>query len=242
MRTFAKLLRLSLIMSCILSIETSTDVCSVAMSENGQCIFKKEDHSGPNHAVSLGVFVDEALSFTDNHAIPLGAVAVSQGPGSYTGLRIGVSMAKGICYGRDVPLLAVPTLEVMAVPVLLNHEIEEDALLCPMIDARRMEVYSAIYDRALKQQRETRADIVDGDTYREFLDRHPVYFFGNGAAKCMETINHPNAHLIKGIEPLAKYMFPLAERRWVQKEYEDVAYFVPFYLKDFVAKMPKKLL
>ncbi len=229
-------------MSCILSIETSTDVCSVAMSENGQCIFKKEDHSGPNHAVSLGVFVDEALSFTDNHAIPLGAVAVSQGPGSYTGLRIGVSMAKGICYGRDVPLLAVPTLEVMAVPVLLNHEIEEDALLCPMIDARRMEVYSAIYDRALKPQRKTRADIVDGDTYREFLDRHPVYFFGNGAAKCMETINHPNAHLIKGIEPLAKYMFPLAERRWVQKEYEDVAYFVPFYLKDFVAKMPKKLL
>ncbi len=229
-------------MSCILSIETSTDVCSVAMSENGQCIFKKEDHSGPNHAVSLGVFVDEALSFTDNHAIPLGAVAVSQGPGSYTGLRIGVSMAKGICYGRDVPLLAVPTLEIMAVPVLLNHEIEEDALLCPMIDARRMEVYSAIYDRALKPQRETRADIVDGDTYREFLDRHPVYFFGNGAAKCMETINHPNAHLIKGIEPLAKYMFPLAERRWVQKEYEDVAYFVPFYLKDFVAKMPKKLI
>lgn len=229
-------------MSCILSIETSTDVCSVAMSENGQCIFKKEDHSGPNHAVSLGVFVDEALSFTDNHAIPLGAVAVSQGPGSYTGLRIGVSMAKGICYGRDVPLLAVPTLEVMAVPVLLNHEIEEDALLCPMIDARRMEVYSAIYDRALKPQRETRADIVDGETYREFLDRHPVYFFGNGAAKCMETINHPNAHLIKGIEPLAKYMFPLAERRWVQKEYEDVAYFVPFYLKDFVAKMPKKLI
>ena len=229
-------------MSCILSIETSTDVCSVAMSENGQCIFKEEDHSGPNHAVSLGVFVDEALSFTDNHAIPLGAVAVSQGPGSYTGLRIGVSMAKGICYGRDVPLLAVPTLEVMAVPVLLNHEIEEDALLCPMIDARRMEVYSAIYDRALKPLRDTRADVVDGDTYREFLDKHPVYFFGNGAAKCMETINHPNAHLIEGIEPLAKYMFPLAERKWVQKEYEDVAYFVPFYLKDFVAKMPKKLI
>ncbi|MBR4926491.1 MAG: tRNA (adenosine(37)-N6)-threonylcarbamoyltransferase complex dimerization subunit type 1 TsaB [Prevotella sp.] len=229
-------------MSCILSIETSTDVCSVAMSENGQCIFKKEDHSGPNHAVSLGVYVDEALSFTDNHAIPLGAVAVSSGPGSYTGLRIGVSMAKGICYGRDVPLLSVPTLEVMAVPVLLNHEIEDDALLCPMIDARRMEVYSAIYDRALKQQREIRADVVDGDTYREFLDQHPVYFFGNGAAKCMETINHPNAHLIKGIEPLAKYMFPLAERKWVQEEFEDVAYYVPFYLKDFVAKMPKKVL
>ena len=151
-------------------------------------------------------------------------------------------MAKGVCYGRNVPLLAVPTLEVMCVPVLLNHEIEEDALLCPMIDARRMEVYSAIYDRALKEQRETRADVVDADTYREFLDRRPVYFFGNGAAKCMETINHPNARLIEGIEPLAKYMFPLAERKWVQEEYEDLAYYVPFYLKDFVAKMPKKLI
>ena len=229
-------------MACILSIETSTDVCSVAMSENGQCIFKQEDHGGPNHAVSLGVYIDEALSFTDNHAIPLGAVAVSCGPGSYTGLRIGVSMAKGVCYGRNVPLLAVPTLEVMCVPVLLNHEIEEDALLCPRIDARRMEVYSAIYNRALKEQRETRADVVDADTYREYLDRRPVYFFGNGAAKCMETINHPNARLIEGIEPLAKYMFPLAERKWVQEEYEDLAYYVPFYLKDFVAKMPKKLI
>ena len=229
-------------MACILSIETSTDVCSVAMSENGQCIFKQEDHGGPNHAVSLGVYIDEALSFTDNHAIPLGAVAVSCGPGSYTGLRIGVSMAKGVCYGRNVPLLAVPTLEVMCVPVLLNHEIEVDALLCPMIDARRMEVYSAIYNRALKEQRETRADVVDADTYREYLDRRPVYFFGTGAAKCMETINHPNARLIEGIEPLAKYMFPLAERKWVQEEYEDLAYYVPFYLKDFVAKMPKKLI
>lgn len=229
-------------MSCILSIETSTGVCSVAMSENGQCIFKQEDHSGPNHAVSLGAFVDEALSFTDNHAIPLGAVAVSCGPGSYTGLRIGVSMAKGICYGRNVPLLAVPTLEVMSVPVLLNHEIEDDALLCPMIDARRMEVYSAIYDRSLNERRETRADIVDAGTYREYLDHHPVYFFGNGAAKCMETINHPNARLIDGIDPLAKYMFPIAERKWVSEEFEDVAYFVPYYLKDFVAKTPKKLL
>ncbi|WP_455537243.1 tRNA (adenosine(37)-N6)-threonylcarbamoyltransferase complex dimerization subunit type 1 TsaB [Prevotella koreensis] len=229
-------------MACILSIETSTEVCSVAMGENGQCIFKQEDHGGPNHAVSLGVYIDEALSFTDNHAIPLGAVAVSCGPGSYTGLRIGVSMAKGVCYGRNVPLLAVPTLEVMCVPVLLNHEIEEDALLCPMIDARRMEVYSAIYNRALKEQRETRADVVDADTYREYLNRRPVYFFGNGAAKCMETINHPNARLIEGIEPLAKYMFPLAERKWVQEEYEDLAYYVPFYLKDFVAKMPKKLI
>jgi tRNA threonylcarbamoyladenosine biosynthesis protein TsaB len=111
-----------------------------------------------------------------------------------------------------------------------------------MIDARRMEVYAAVYDRALHELRPVQADVVEADTYREFLDRHPVYFFGNGAAKCMDIIQHPNAHLIEGIEPLARWMFPLAERRFFQEQFEDVAYFVPFYLKDFVAKMPKKLL
>lgn len=230
------------IMSCILNIETSTDVCSVAVSQDGACIFNKEDHDGPNHAVKLGVYVDEALSFIDSHAIPLDAVAVSGGPGSYTGLRIGVSMAKGICYGRDAKLLAVPTLQVMAVPVLLREMVEEGALLCPMLDARRMEVYAAVYDRALNTVREVQADVVTVDTYKEFLDRAPVYFFGNGAAKCMDTIAHPNAHLIEGIEPLAKNMFPLAEKKMGREEFEDVAYYVPYYLKNFVAKMPKKLL
>lgn len=230
-------------MSCILHLETSTDVCSVAVSQDGACIFKEEDHSGPNHAVKLGVFADEALSFADSHAIPVDAVAVSQGPGSYTGLRIGVSMAKGICYGRGIPLIAVPTLELLCVPVLLGHEeIEDDALLCPMIDARRMEVYSAIYDRSLKSVRETAADVVTEDTYRQWLDERPVYFFGNGAAKCKDVLCHKNAHIIKGIEPLARWMSPIAERRMFDERFEDVAYFVPFYLKDFVAKMPKKLL
>ena len=230
-------------MSCILNIETSTDVCSVAISDNGQVIFNKEDHSGPNHAVKLGVYVDEALSFIDAHGIPLEAVAVSCGPGSYTGLRIGVSMAKGICYGRDVKLISIPTLELMAVPVLIGeHPAEEDALIVPMLDARRMEVYAKVMDRALKEVRPILADIVDADTYKEYLDRGTVYFFGNGAEKCMEVINHPNARLVKGIEPLAKNMAPLAEKRFVEGKFEDVAYFVPFYLKDFVAKMPKKLL
>ena len=230
-------------MSCILNIETSTDVCSVAISDNGQVIFNKEDHSGPNHAVKLGVYVDEALSFIDAHGIPLEAVAVSCGPGSYTGLRIGVSMAKGICYGRDVKLISIPTLELMAVPVLLGeHPTEEDALIVPMLDARRMEVYAKVMDRALKEVRPIQADIVDADTYKEYLDRGTVYFFGNGAEKCMEVINHPNARLVKGIEPLAKNMAPLAEKRFEEGKFEDVAYFVPFYLKDFVAKMPKKLL
>lgn len=230
-------------MSCILNIETSTDVCSVAISDSGQVIFNQEDHTGPNHVVKLGVFVDEALDFLDSHGLPLEAVAVSCGPGSYTGLRIGVSMAKGICYGRGVKLIAVPTLELMAVPVLLGeHPEEEDALIVPMLDARRMEVYAEVLDRALKVVRPIQADIVDADTYKEYLDQHHVYFFGNGAAKCMETINHPNAHLVEGIEPLAKNMAPLAEKRFVESKFEDVAYFVPFYLKDFVAKMPKKLL
>lgn len=228
-------------MACILNIETSTDVCSVAVSQDGAIIWSDEDRTGPNHAVKLGTFVDEALSFSDNHAIPLDAVAVSCGPGSYTGLRIGVSMAKGICYGRNVPLIAVHTLPLMTVPVLLYHELEEDALLCPMLDARRMEVYASLYDRSLKEIRPIHADIVDQDTYKEYLDR-PVYFFGNGAAKCMETINHPNAHLIPDIAPLAKYMLPLAEKRFLNEQFEDVAYFTPFYLKDFVAKAPKKLL
>ena len=231
-----------IIMLTILHIETSTDICSVAVSEDSHVIFQQEDQSGPNHAERLGTMVDEALSFTDNHAIPFDAVAVSCGPGSYTGLRIGVSMAKGICYGRNLKLIAVPTLELLCVPVLLREMVEDDALLCPMLDARRMEVYAGIYTRALKPVREVSADIVTTETYKEYLDAHPVYFFGNGAKKCIEVINHPNAHLIESIQPQAKWMQPLAERRLLNEQFEDVAYFTPFYLKDFVAKMPKKLI
>ena len=230
-------------MSCILHIETSTSVCSVAVSEDGKVIFDKADRTGNNHAEALGSFVAEAMSFADSHAIPLDAVAVSGGPGSYTGLRIGVSMAKGVCYALDIPLISVSTLELMCVPVLLRYDdMEESALLCPMIDARRMEVYASLYDRALKPVRDIQADVVDSDTYRKWLDERPVYFFGNGAAKCIETINHPNAHIIDGIEPLAKWMMPLAEKKMLNNIHEDVAYYVPFYLKDFVAKTPKKLL
>lgn len=230
-------------MSCILSIDTSTNVCSVAVSHDGCCVFDKEEHSGPNHAEKLGTFVDEALSFIDDNNLHLDAVAVSGGPGSYTGLRIGVSMAKGICYGRNTKLLAVPTLELLSVPVLLHHEeIEESALIVPMIDARRMEVYAQVFDRSLKTIRPIHADIVDENTYQEYLDKGPVYFFGNGAEKCMKVINHPNAHLITGIEALAKNMLPLAEKRIAEEKFEDVAYYVPFYLKDFVAKEAKPLL
>ena len=229
-------------MSCILNIDTSTDVCSVAVSDGGACIFTEEDHKGPNHNEQIGRMVDAALSFAESHAIPLDAVAISSGPGSYTGLRIGTSMAKGVCYGRDVKLVAVPTLELLCVPVLLREQVEEGALLCPMIDARRMEVYAQVFDRALHVVRPIGADVVTADTYRAWLDKQPVYFFGNGAAKCMDTIAHPHARLIEAVKPLAKNMFPLAERRIAQGQWEDVAYFEPLYLKDFVAKAAKKLL
>lgn len=229
-------------MSCILHIETSTKVCSVALSQDGACIYHEEDFDGPNHAVRCGVMVDEALSFAESHAIPLDAVAVSEGPGSYTGLRIGYSMAKGVAYGRNVPLIALPTLDILCVPVLLYRELEENALLVPMIDARRMEVYAAVYDRALKPVRGVQADIVDADTYREYLDKGPVYFFGDGAEKVQAVISHPNARFLSDIHPLAKHMFPLAERRMMQQDFADVAYSEPFYLKEFEAIKPKSLL
>lgn len=229
-------------MSCILNIETSTAVCSVAVSQDGLSVFTREDFKGPSHAVTLGVYVDEALSFVDSHGMVLDAVAVSCGPGSYTGLRIGVSMAKGVCYGRNLPLIGLPTLEVLSVPILLHHDLPDDALLCPMIDARRMEVYAAVYDRALNPLRKVGADIVDEQSYLNFLDEHPVYFFGNGAEKCRESITHPNAHFITDIHPLAQMMFPLAEKAHANGKFEDVAYFEPFYLKEFIASIPKKLL
>ena len=194
-----------------------------------------------------GVFVEEALSFANSHAIPVDAVCVSEGPGSYTGLRIGVSLAKGVCYGRDLPLLSVPTLKLLCVPVLLKASPlgeteggrEAEPLLVPMIDARRMEVYSAVYDRALREVRPVGADIVDADTYLPYLEEHPVWFFGNGAAKCKSVIRHPNARFIDGILPLAKWMFPLAERSLHLGEKRDVAYFEPYYFKEYVAGTPK---
>lgn len=231
-------------MATILHIETSTDVCSVALSKDGHCVWDKEDHGigkSSRAAELLPRFVDEAMEQLLSNE-KLDAVAISGGPGSYTGLRIGMSMAKGIAYGSDARLLAVSALEIMCVPILLGRELEDGALLCPMIDARRMEVFSAIYDRALKPIRGTRADIVEEDTYKEFLDRHPVYFFGNGAEKCKEVIAHPNAHFIDHIVPLARHMMPLAEKRYHGGMFEDVAYYVPDYGKEYEAKLPKKLL
>jgi len=230
-------------MACILHLETSSDVCSVALSEDGALLFAKEHtRSEEPQESAFSVLVDEALSMADSAAKHLDAVALSCGPGSYTGLRISASMAKGICYGRDLPLIALPTLEVTCVPVLLRDDLPETALLCPMIDARRMEVYAAVYDRALMAVRNVQADVVDAQTYEPYLSQGPVWFFGGGSDKCRTIITHPNAHFVPDVRPLAKWMFPLAEKAFHAGRFEDVAYFEPFYLKEFIATKPRDLL
>ena len=228
-------------MSCILHIETSTDACSVAVSEDGQLIYHDEHLEGPSHSIVLGGMVSSAMSFADSHAIPFDAVSVSIGPGSYTGLRIGLSMAKGLCYGRDLKLLSIPTLEILCVPVLLGpSDLPDDALLCPMIDARRMEVYCSVFTRSLSPLLAAIPIVVDENSFDEFLSAHPVYFFGNGSDKCKPIVQHPNAHFIDGIRPLAKNMMPLAEKLHAQCDFTDLAYSEPFYLKEFQAVKSKK--
>lgn len=226
-------------MSCILNIETSTSVCSVALSADGEVLFEKCSYEGPSHAALLGVYVEEALEVAKEKGIKLEAVAVSSGPGSYTGLRIGVSVAKGLCFGFGIPLISVHTLEILTVEALKRQGDEGDCLYCAMLDARRMEVYAAIYDVNLHTVRPASADIVDGETYASYLENKKVCFFGNGAAKCREVIASPNAIFIDDVHPLAVNMIPLAEKAFAENRFENVAYFEPFYLKEFQATIAK---
>lgn len=225
-------------MNCILHIETSTDSTSVALSQGGAILAEEEVREAMRAATDAAPMADRMLSFADSHAIPIDAVAVSAGPGSYTGLRIGTSLAKGIAYGRGAMLLSVPTLELLCVPILLGEELPEDALLLPMLDARRMEVYAAIYDRALHPIRKVQPDIVDEATYAEFLDR-PLYFFGPGAEKCHTMLESLGVHYLGCEPPLARWMMPLAEQRMLRGKTEDIAYFEPTYLKEGVRNTPK---
>lgn len=226
-------------MPYILSIETATEVCSVAVSNENQIVFYKEETKGPSHAVLLGLFVNEAIEELRKANIRLDAVAVSCGPGSYTGLRIGVSEAKGLCYGLNIPLIAINTLKIMAQGVLRQGKTDKDALLCPMIDARRMEVYDTLYNSSLQELRPVSADIIDENSFSEVLTNKQVVFFGNGAEKCKTVLHHPNAHFLDDIYPKATDMIELAEESFNKKEFVDVAYFEPFYLKEFVATTPK---
>ena len=226
----------------ILNIETSTNVCSVALSSGSKVILSRESQAERSHASVLTVFIDEVMKEAGKLYSELSAVSVSKGPGSYTGLRIGVSAAKGICYGADVPLLAVDTLRLMAAGVYDTNrdDLIDGTLLCPMIDARRMEVYTALYDVSGNMVREIRAEIIDENSFSHYLEQGKILFFGDGSAKCREIIQHPNAAFIEGIYPSAGHMADLSQQALSIKDFEDTAYFEPFYLKDFIATQPKK--
>lgn len=231
-------------MNTILNIDTSTTVCSVALSAGGECLSMRKDESGNNHSRVIGVFTQQLLQEAESKGWKVAAVALSQGPGSYTGLRIGTSFAKGLCYGMDIPLIAIPTLKIMAWAVAQRIKAEgvhTDALLCPMIDARRMEVYSAVYDMELNEAEAVSAKIIDQESFSDLLANRKIYFFGNGSNKCKDAITSHNATFIDGVNPLATDMAVMAHEAYNKKEFADVAYFEPFYLKDFIATKPKRL-
>ena len=215
-------------MAYILSIETATTNCSVALSKDGKLLASKEDYNTSySHAERLHVFIEELLVSAEVSMQELSAIAVSKGPGSYTGLRIGVSAAKGLCYALEIPLISVPTLTALA------YQVQEEGLVIPMLDARRMEVYSAIFDAQHQQIRETQAQILDETSFAEELALGKVYFIGNGVEKFTEVCQHPNAVFIMDKLPSAKETSVLATAKYAQKDFEDVAYFEPYYLKDF---------
>jgi tRNA threonylcarbamoyladenosine biosynthesis protein TsaB len=229
-------------MAVILNIETSTNVCSVALTAEGMVLCHREDFRGQNHATLLSGFIKDCLDYLNDKEMKLDAVAVSIGPGSYTGLRIGLSEAKGLCYGFNIPLIGIDTLKIMAVSVMFNHPIEGDELFIPMLDARRMEVYTAVYDMALNPLVAPTPLILDENSYAEWLDKSPALLFGNGSDKSKALITHPNAHFVADIAPLAVDMLALAEQAYARRDFLDLAYSTPAYLKEFQATKPKSLI
>ena len=215
----------------ILCIETSTTCCSAAICKDGVAIASRENLSGANHASELPVFIEQLLAEAQTNSWTINAIALSQGPGSYTGLRIGTSIAKGICYGMNIPLIPVDTLQILCAAVM--EEIPADALLCPMLDARRMEVYTAIYTTSLQPQSEVIAKVIDQQSFAEELSEQTIYFFGNGAEKCQSVISSPNAVFVPNIVPQASSMGLLAEKA-PSLDVKQMAYYEPFYLKEFV--------
>ena len=223
----------------ILCIETSTNCCSAAITINGQAVASRENLVGANHASELPVFIDQLLQEAREQGWQLDAVALSQGPGSYTGLRIGASTAKGLCYGMNIPLIPVDTLRVLCATLLQTTSLEDSTLLCPMLDARRMEVYTALYEQTANNEYRildngtVEAKIIDEGSFVETLDKHTVYFFGNGAEKCQTVIQHANAKFVSHIVPQARYMGEIAEKMPIL-DIKQMAYYEPFYLKEFV--------
>ncbi|KAF0201150.1 MAG: hypothetical protein FD170_2916 [Bacteroidetes bacterium] len=228
-------------MSIILNIETATPVCSIALSDNNQILALRETSEKNSHSQVVAVFIDEMLKDCGLKPTDLDAVAVSKGPGSYTGLRIGVSTAKGICYALGKPLISVGTLKAMAFGMAQKFKNPGNlpVLFAPMIDARRMEVYTALYDQNLMVVKEVYAAIVDNDTFSDLIGSHIICFAGDGAEKCRETLNHPNFRLLDDFTASAAYMKDFSAEKFNAGQFEDTAYFEPYYLKDFVAGPPR---
>ena len=218
-------------MAVILNLETATTNCSVSLGQEGKLIaLREENYQGYSHSEKLHVFIDEVMQEAGITMQDLDAVAVSKGPGSYTGLRIGVAAAKGICFALDIPLIAIPTLDSLA----RQLKVQEDGFLVPMLDARRMEVYAKVLDTSYATVRETEAEIIDPGSFSEFVEKAPVYLLGNGAKKCAAVLEHPNFHFHEDLVPSAKEMIGMSYERYADKEFEDLAYFEPYYLKEFI--------
>ncbi|RKE03346.1 tRNA (adenosine(37)-N6)-threonylcarbamoyltransferase complex dimerization subunit type 1 TsaB [Marinifilum flexuosum] len=233
-------------MALLLNIETSTAICSVALGKDGKLLALKENKEGMKHASHLTVFIENILKENNLSTADLDGVAISMGPGSYTGLRIGVSTAKGICYGAGIPLIAVSTLQSMTKALQYNSDLssiiknQEKTLFCPMIDARRMEVYTAFYNANTELVKDISADIIDENSFANELSEQEIVFFGDGSGKCKDVITNENGIFLDDVNATAVGMIELAENKFNKNELEDVAYFEPFYLKDFVATTPKK--
>lgn len=228
-------------MAVILNIETSTNVCSAALTAEGMVLCHFEDFQGQNHAALLSGYVKRCLDWMREHEMTLDAVAVSMGPGSYTGLRIGLSEAKGIAFALDVPLIGVNTLELMAVSVMFSHDVDMDALFVPMIDARRMEVYTAAYDMGLREVMPQQPLILDADSCSTLPGAGEILLFGNGSDKAKGVLTDCRMRFIPDIVPLATDMIALAERDYAARKFIDLAYSTPNYLKDFQGTKPKRM-
>ena len=234
-------------MSLILAIETGTDICSVGIAKDGELLSLRESDEGRDHARKVGVFVDELLRETDIAPDELDAVAVGKGPGSYTGLRIGVSFAKGLCYGLQKPLVAVGSLDALAEVAREDYEAGilavddwSNALLCPMVDARRMEVYAQVFDAEGRPQSEVSAEVVDAGSFAAFRGQgRPFVIFGSGARKCAGILSYA---VCVEVTPSARGLARLAQQALDEGRTEDIAYFEPFYLKDFVVTTSRKKL
>ena len=229
-------------MAKILNIETSTSVCSVALTIDNQVVEHYENYDGQTHSTLLSRYVKNLLDYAHSREISLDAVAVSIGPGSYTGLRIGLSEAKGLAFGLKVPLIGVNTLQLMTVGVMFNHLLDDDALYVPMIDARRMEVYTAVYNSALEAVVKPQAMILDNDSFAEQrASGRQIVIFGNGSDKAVKVLNTSNIHHVPDVHPVAVDMMALSEKAYREKEFIDVAYSTPLYLKEYQGTVSQKL-